>query len=91
MKNVSIYWWVLVIMSAVILISCEEEEVVVMSKDEQKLADSIYRRDVSYVRKRADSLCDENFSKYFDFYVDSLKQSYIDGVSDIEKYLKSNK
>lgn len=90
MKNVRIYWWAVVILGALSFVSCEEEEVVVMSKAEKKLVDSIYRRDVSYIRKKADAKCDQNFPEYFEYFVDSIKQSYIDDVNDLVEYLKSN-
>ena len=91
MKSVSIYWWAVVILATVVCISCEDDEPATLSSADRKLVDSIYRRDISYVRKRADSLCDANYAKYFEYYSDSLKQAYIEGVADIEDYLKPRK
>jgi len=54
---------------------------------EKQIVDSIYARDISKVRKVADSLCAANKDKYFEYFADSIRQVYLDGIEDMEDYL----
>ena len=75
------------ILAGIMIVSCDEEERTVMTTTERKLVDSLYSKNISYVRKSTDSLCEIRGEEYFDYYVDSLKVAYIQSVNEIEEYL----
>jgi len=70
------------------MISCEENTPTTLTNHEKQLVDSIYKRDLPYIRKQADSICDARTEEYFDFFSDSLKLAYINGIHEIQEYLE---
>jgi len=91
MKNASTYILAVVAVSllASVAISCEPEQRTTLTSAEKKLVDSLYSRDISYVRKLADADCDANYDEYFKFYADSVKAAYLADIKDIEAYLRN--
>lgn len=71
------------------MIACSDPPRTTMNDAEIKLFDSLYSHRASYVRKQVDSTCLAESDQYFQLYVDSLKQKYIESIDDIEAYLKS--
>ncbi len=70
--------------------SCgEDDERTRLTTFEKKMVDSIYSKEISYIRKSADSICKANTEAYFEYYVDSLRSAYIEEIGRLEEYLKS--
>jgi len=89
MKKGNPFIWSILILMIVCLVSCDKEESTTLTRAQKKLADSIYSKQITIVRKQLDSLCAVNKNDYFRYYVDSLKEDYINSIGEIEEYLKS--
>ncbi len=90
MKKDKLILCVLVALGVLLMWSCDEdEERTRLTSFEKKMVDSIYSKEISYIRKSADSICKANTDAYFEFFVDSLRASYIIEVGKLEEYLKS--
>jgi len=74
------------------MISCGDDAPrATLTNQEKLLVDSLYKKDLPYLRKQSDSICNVKNSEYFDYFSDSLKVAYINGIHDIQEYLEYGK
>lgn len=78
-----VYASLIVILGIVAFHSCETRERTVMNKEEKSLLDSLYAKNVSSVRRMADSICDAQYQRVFDSAKDSFYQSYVKEIEAI--------
>lgn len=65
--------------------SCLDQAENDVSFEERKTIDSLYSRQVTTVKRKADSLCDARHDELFNELVDSIKQEYIQEIEAIIK------
>ena len=63
--------------------SCDEPERTILTPGEKELLDSLYTKQIPYVRKSADSICDAIYQTIFDNAADSIKRVYIREIKEI--------
>lgn len=70
------------------IIGCSDDRRIVLTDQEKELVDSLYKRKLPSLREQMDSICDEQNAKYFRYFSDSLKTTYLNDIHEIQDYLE---
>ena len=74
MKGLKILTCVFIVFS---IFSCGEYEALAIEKESKRVADSLFRSHRDSLDKLAEKICDENFDKYYNAALDSLKETQL--------------
>lgn len=72
-----------IIMLTLSCVACGEYEALEIEKKARRTADSLYRANIDSIKNLADTLCEQNFQKFYDMAYDSLKITHLEKAKEL--------